>query len=112
MRQNIAGHARRYRKSMRHVVRVVDNGVPVWTCPAKITPTPRDARVVESAGQAVTLRTYDVELPYGTPAPAGTDWSVKVTASPDERFVGLTMNVLDQPLGEQAVVRLVCVLAQ
>lgn len=108
MRQNINGFARRYRKAMRHIVRVVDEGVPVWTCPAKIVPTPRDARVVDSAGQAITLRTYDVDLPHGTPVPAGTRWHMVVAASPDARLRGVRLNVLDQPLGEQATVRLVC----
>lgn len=105
----MAGHARRARKSMRDLVQIIDNGSPVWVCPAKITATPKDARVVDQTGQAITLRTYDVDLPNGTPVPAGDAWFVKVLASLDPRLKDVTLDVLDQPLGYQATVRLVCV---
>lgn len=98
MRLNLAGHARRLRRSMTARVTVSDNGSAVWSGPASVRPTERAARVVESAGQAVTLNTYDVTLPLGATVPA--DGVVQVTTSRDPRLVGQVFVVIDRPLDD------------
>lgn len=113
MRLNLAGHARRLRRSMTATVQVRDNGSPVWSGPASVRPTERAARVVESAGQAVSLGTYDLTLPLDATVPsvnASGDVTVTVTASRDPRLVGLVLFVKDRPLDDWGTaVRLVAV---
>ncbi len=104
---NLASHARRARQAMTSRVSLLpaDAGdVPVWTGPAKITPSAKDARVVAlDSGGIVNLQTYDVDLPLGTPAPADTGWRVRVVESRDPRLVGRDLWVIDQPLNDWAV---------
>lgn len=103
MKMNLAGHARRLRKSMTSVVEVSSNGTTVWSGPAWVRPTERAARVVESAGQPVTLNTYDVLLPLDAtvPDPNGPgNVYVAVLASRDPRLVGKLLVVIDRPLDD------------
>lgn len=65
--------------------------------------TPAAARVVESGGVAVSLRTYDVTLPHGVAVEDGD--TVTVTASADPGLVGRALVVLDVPYDEYAVNR-------
>lgn len=71
-------------------------GPTVWTGKAHVRPTDLVARVVESAGAAVSLRTYDVVIPAGIGGPQVNDY-VKVTASTDASLMGRNLRLLDTP---------------
>lgn len=103
MRLNLAGHARRLRKSMTAKVTVSSNGAVVWSGRASVRPTERSSRVVDSAGEAVSLGTYDLMLPLGAVVPSINeigDVSLEVTASRDPRLVGTILYVKDRPLDD------------
>ncbi len=77
--------------------------VEVYTGPCLVRPVERASRVVEAGGAAVSLRTYDVTLPAGTPVEVAD--TVTVTVSPDAGLVGQAMRVLDVPYDEWQVNR-------
>lgn len=123
---NLAAHRRRIRRRMTATIEAsypgptvydpelgysVATRVVVWSGPAHVRPTPTQARVVEAAGEAVSLRTYDVWLPVdAVTAVEGKPVTVKVTGSSgDPRFPGMVLTILDRPLDDwQTARRLVC----
>lgn len=81
--------------------------VQVFEGACLVRPTDRASRIVESGGRALSLLTYDVTLPAGTPVERGD--TLTVTASADPGLVGQALTVLDVPYDEAAVSRrIVC----
>lgn len=81
-----------------------DPETTIYSGPVGLRPQGTEARIVEYGGQAVTLRTYDVELPADTDVRRGDE--LTVTASPlDADLVGRTLTVIDVLYDDRQVVR-------
>lgn len=77
----------------------------LYAGPADVKPMAMAAAQQEAADREVTLRSYDVKLPFTVSADIRLDDTVTVSASPDPTLAGLVLVVTDVQHGARRTAR-------